>query len=349
MKSPDHVPASLGREGEAEWWRLRRQLDLADRFWLGFLFSNDPRVALVLRQRTAGVLRSGARILIELRPGTPDALQAMVAELLQGPGDPAGCIWLEALQADRPGGEEPWAAAWQELLLRLNGRRERLRRHLDCGLLLAMPSGLKDAVRRAAPDLWSIRGLVLEPPSPPVPDVAPVVVPAPAELPEGAEPVPGVELQIGGEPQGSDARALLRRAEGLLLRDQPRQAMSAATRALEQLDRSHPLAAQALAILARAKAADGDAAAAIEHLQAALQLSGEQKRSDVFLYYLWLKLALDRLGDLELARTAADGFLGLARQLVERNGESPESLRDLSVSLDNVAGVLQRTGDLGAA
>jgi tetratricopeptide (TPR) repeat protein len=37
--------------------------------------------------------------------------------------------------------------------------------------------------------------------------------------------------------------------------------------------------------------------------------------------------------------------LALARQLVERLGGTPESLRDLSVSLDNLGGVAQAQGD----
>jgi tetratricopeptide (TPR) repeat protein len=347
---------SLGREGENEWGRLRRQLDLANRFWLGFLFSADPRVARALRRRTSGVLRSQAMKLLEFRPETPEALRSAVAEVFQRPTDVVGCVWVEALQTDRAAHQGPgaWSAAWQDLFLRLNERRERLRRHLPCGLVLAMAAGLKDAARRAAPDLWSIRGLVLEPPPLPIADAAPATRLTTAVLPaEGVAPVPGVLAPLGARElpsQGGEPLELLRRAEGFLLRDEARQAMSAAANAVEQLGRCHPLSAQALATLARAEAADGDWAAAIEHLQTALGLrADEPKRSDLHLYGLWVELAQNRLRDLEQARSAAAGALELSRVLVERNGESPESLRDLSVSLNKVGEVLLRSGDLAPA
>jgi hypothetical protein len=63
---------------------------------------------------------------------------------------------------------QAWAAAWQDFFLRLNERRDRLRRELSGGLILELPPGIKPDVRNAAPDLWSIRALVLEPTAPSV-------------------------------------------------------------------------------------------------------------------------------------------------------------------------------------
>ncbi len=220
---------SLGREGEAEWWRLRRQLDLAELFWLGFLFTADPLVAAVLRRRTADVLRSSALTLLELRPTTPEMLQASLVELLQAPTHGIGCVWLEALRTDRTGETAgQWSTAWAALLLRLNERRDRLRRRLPCGLLLVMPTGFKDLARRAAPDFWSVRGMVLEPRSPVALSRA---APAATVISEqvGAVAVSDVALEWGetAEPESdSESQTLLRRAEGLLLRGEPRPAWS---------------------------------------------------------------------------------------------------------------------------
>jgi hypothetical protein len=46
--------------------------------------------------------------------------------------------------------------------MRANERRERIFRHLSGGLVFAAPPEIKPRVRNAAPDLWSLRSLVLE-------------------------------------------------------------------------------------------------------------------------------------------------------------------------------------------
>jgi len=157
---------SLGHQAEAEWHRLRQQLDLAHGFWLGFLFSPSGAVTRAFRQRTETILKSRALTLQALQPETPEELEALLPRLFE-PHSNTGCVWLEAPRIDSPGTEPnatgSWTRAWSQLLLRLNERRERLRRTLDCGLLLAPHSRIKPHVRDAAPDLWSIRSIVLEP------------------------------------------------------------------------------------------------------------------------------------------------------------------------------------------
>jgi len=157
---------SLGHQAEAEWHRLRQQLDLAQGFWLGFLFSPSGAVTRAFRQRTETILKSRALTLQALQPETPEELEALLPRLFE-PHSNTGCVWLEAPRIDSPGTEPnatgSWTRAWSQLLLRLNERRERLRRTLDCGLLLAAHSRIKPHVRDAAPDLWSIRSIVLEP------------------------------------------------------------------------------------------------------------------------------------------------------------------------------------------
>ena len=55
------------------------------------------------------------------------------------------------------------------------------------------------------------------------------------------------------------------------------------------------------------------------------------------------------LGNLEAARAAYRESLELSRQLRESLGDTPQALRDLSVSLDNVGGVEADLGNLEAA
>ena len=63
---------------------------------------------------------------------------------------------------DEPAG--PWTAAWDWLMMRANEHRDALRRHLNGGLVFAVHKEWKPRVRNAAPDLWSVRSLVLETP-----------------------------------------------------------------------------------------------------------------------------------------------------------------------------------------
>ncbi|HGG58432.1 MAG TPA: hypothetical protein ENK26_00755 [Gammaproteobacteria bacterium] len=52
---------------------------------------------------------------------------------------------------------------------------------------------------------------------------------------------------------------------------------------------------------------------------------------------------------LEVARKISGEMEALARKLVEQVGETPESLRDLSISLNNTASIAKAQGDLEAA
>ena len=70
------------------------------------------------------------------------------------PGHPAGPSPLT------PSPE--WLDAWDDVLQRLNERRERLRRSLGGALVAVGPPTLKPIVRNRAPDLWSIRSIAAD-------------------------------------------------------------------------------------------------------------------------------------------------------------------------------------------
>jgi hypothetical protein len=155
--------ADIGPGGEAEWQRLRRQLELADGFWLGFIFSPSPLNSAVLRRRTERLLRGQTRRLESFQPDSPSALKALLPALFTPEVASAGGTWVEALYLDPGDGEErPGREAWLELVSRMNERRDALRRHLHGGLVLVAPLEMKLPMREAASDLWSIRALVVE-------------------------------------------------------------------------------------------------------------------------------------------------------------------------------------------
>ena len=67
-------------------------------------------------------------------------------------------------------------------------------------------------------------------------------------------------------------------------------------------------------------------------------------------------MSLDKVGDvarelgqLEQARSAYQESLDIGRQLLQRTGDAPQSLRDLSVSLSNVGNVAWELGQMEQA
>ena len=154
---------------ESEWRRLRRQYELAEGFWLGFIFCPSPRSVAVLRRRVGRMF--WFRGLMSIRPTSPTELRDVLPRLLDTKAAGARCVWVEAVHLDsvtpRASTKEdpgPWAAAWDWLMMRANEHRDALRRHLTGGLVFAVPDEWKPRVRDAAPDLWSVRSVVLDVP-----------------------------------------------------------------------------------------------------------------------------------------------------------------------------------------
>jgi tetratricopeptide (TPR) repeat protein len=360
--------ADIGPGGEAEWQRLRRQVELAEGFWLGFIFSPSPLSSGVLRRRTDRLLRAQTRRLEVFQPETPSALKGLLPTLFTPEAASAGCTWVEALHLDPGGGaERPWREAWLELISRMNERRDALRRHLRGGLVLVAPPEMKHSVREAASDLWSIRALVVE-----LPLVAEGSL---REFPlntgsfserglsgRGPEAEALTEFALAeserllGKATGDEPRTmevLLRRVDALLSSGRTGEAVETARRARELAckdSRGEPrLQATTLHKLALAERAHGDSAAAAEHLEQAVKVLGSRdNRYRALLLDELASLALWR-GDLVSALAALEEALSLRWQLRAALGDTPETLRDLSVALTNVGDVQRRLGHLLAA
>jgi tetratricopeptide (TPR) repeat protein len=360
MAAPDLADSLLYRQGEEEWQRLRRHLELAEGFWLGYLFTPSPRTAAIFRERTERFLRSKVRTLRVLRPETPEKLKSLLPSLFDSGTAAAGGLWIEAIRSDssaRPSSSAgAWTLAWDELLLRLNERRERIRRLLKGGLVLAAPPDIKIRVREAAPDLWSIRSIVLEP-SPIVSDrrvvrreIIDAVHPSMTRTvrvpdPQAALPLPD-DLIAG-------AAALLRESEGLISLEEPWRAIEKAAAAVEMLQKADTEGgsldlADGLAILARAEEADGDLAGAAEHLETAIRLRKASPSHEVM---SWLDLLRDialRTGQLPQALRASQEFVELSHRFAQERDDAPEALRSLALSLLGLGDVLKRD-DFAAA
>ncbi|MGI8684687.1 MAG: hypothetical protein ACR2MO_06305 [Acidimicrobiales bacterium] len=344
-------PAALGAAGEGEWARLRAHLDYAPGFWLGFLFSPDPAAAGVLERRTQLLLRQRARPMLALRPTTPAELAEEALGSLFGPeAATAGCVWLTAIEGDRP--DLPsWTGAWEQFLLRLNERRDALRRALAGGLLLAAVPAVKPLARVAAPDLWSVRAIVLDlgareaakwddrldrDEAETIPDdAARKWVPLPVSHAMPAEVVRALDKVSRFLEAGSTAAAV----------ETGRRALELAQESgVEPRD-----LAVVLAWLSRAEEAGGDEQAAMDHARRALDLlEGTGDRLILELLDRVGRLAA-RHGDVAAELDARERQLDATRRLLEFSGETPGAQRVLSVSLDRVGNARLRAGDLPAA
>jgi len=153
-------PITLGPEGERAWSDLRRHVEWAEDHWLAFVFSGSVAQSSVLRERLGEAFVDLS--VVTLHPRTPESLRALPDSLMDAL-DAADLVWVECIASDPPSTDEgqPWAEAWRWVMMRLNERRGLLSRS-GAPLILAAAHELKITFREAAPDLWSVRALVLE-------------------------------------------------------------------------------------------------------------------------------------------------------------------------------------------
>ena len=148
--------ATFSGAGEAEWERLSRHLQWLEGFGLVFLFVSHAGLCAEVHRRLVDLCQLRAAPLQSFRPDAPDTLVEQAVALARRP-DPVylhgnSPLWL---QANPPGSE--WDGAREQLLRRLNERRELLRSSLQRPLLLVLPENFLAQAAHLAPDLWSIR------------------------------------------------------------------------------------------------------------------------------------------------------------------------------------------------
>jgi tetratricopeptide (TPR) repeat protein len=323
LRQPLAPEVVLGRDGEEEWQRFRRQLELHDGFWLGFLFTDAFTVSHAFRARTERSLRLRARHLLHLAPASPRELEATVPRLFDEDVRAAHLVWIEPAWGDRRTAEteKAWNRAWDRFFLRLNERRDRLRDTLGGALLIVAPRAVKPRVRDAAPDLWSIRAMVSD-----VVGAAPLVefggsrTAVGLETRQEDEPDLKVSMARSGPPIGDlhpEVVTLLRRAEGHLASGRPERAIPEAAEAVSLLQRENLPLDEALWTLARAEAASGDLAAAVEHSEVVVRDIDDHDASAFERLFLFAIL-LDKSELPARAEAAWRRALTMARDLVER-------------------------------
>ena len=271
----------LTKEGEDAWLRLKRHLEWCDHFALVFIFSAHPNVIRVFNERLANIYRARVTLLQPLNPEEPEQLITQtLPELLRPPEYKKASnspYWLDL--SSRMSKE--WKNARLNFLLRLNERREILRKAFVQPLILVLPSSELSAIRNAIPDLWSIRHLSLTTGSWIMPEEDRVSAPST----NNPIPIPDIDLEYSQS-------------------------------VIQEWDR------------VKGK----------ESTDRGILLAGFRAYQAVS--------ALKRYKD---SQQIAGSLLNFSRKQIERFGETPESLRDLSVSLNNVSNTARALGELEEA
>ena len=215
--------------------------------------------------------------------------------------------------------------------------------------MMVAPVAVKPRARVAAPDVWSIRSVVIEVPA--------RVERSAADSGDEIEATDGLRSPAG-EPV-SPARMQFREIDAFLARGETAQATALARKAVAtQRARSARLCAEALEWLCRSRTAEGDIAAALEHVGEAIHLRRSLVRSAGELSPLLRELASSLAlagklrqdtGDLEGSEAAFQESLTICRRLLQVDGATPQTLRDTEARLCNVAEVQHARGDLTGA
>ena len=160
--SPPDYLARLYRLEELEGWRLlARHLELTDGFSFVVVLTPDDAAVAYLRSRLpeiAGLTpESIHRVVFD-----PAAHVGSLAESLLDLEVPESTrlIWVDAdpIDPDRIPARDQ---AWRNALARLNRYRNSLQSRIHCTLTLASAFSLQTILREAAPDLWSVRSVVV--------------------------------------------------------------------------------------------------------------------------------------------------------------------------------------------
>ena len=246
-----------------------------------------------------------------------------------------------------------WVELWDNaariaVLHVLNEVRIRFARSGGGCLVLCGPFHLLEEAAREAADLWSIRSFAhaVRGVVPTRADTAPELTEAPSSSDDGDRSIWRVTLP--DEMRDERAAAVLRdvdRARALLSSDPVR-----ARRLLDGSKNADSELARVLFGLVRAEIGGifDDVVAVEANLSSTLMYVADFP-SDFRVQVADAALGIgERFGAYDAASAAAEESLGIRRGLADVLG-TPESRRDLSVSLDNVGRVAEARGDWGAA
>jgi tetratricopeptide (TPR) repeat protein len=154
----------------SEWQKLLTHFDLEpDQFAFIPVLVPDSDWEEVCRQSLAELLRAfEKKELYVIALEKPEELKNLAVTIfdLELEKNKYAAVWIAAPVTLRDDEREDWQAAWREGMARLNQYRNPFRRKFDFPVLLVGAEWTQQIIRDAAPDLWSVRTIVLriEPP-----------------------------------------------------------------------------------------------------------------------------------------------------------------------------------------
>ena len=332
-------PITLSVRGEETWLSLRYHVEWAEGFALIVLFSSNPALYGLLRERLANIYRTRVSHLQQVTPQSAATLTEEVMGLIRTPSalyvDAAVPLWLD-LAAGR---DSAWEHARDNLVARLNEHRDLLRQRWRCPVLLLLPAGYRQRLRELAPDLWSIRDFSLDL------DELEIMryegdTPCAGHLITGMYNARDTTSPFPQVPTSFDAAQWLEwerlQQSGATSREMLLAGWRAVDAALSarQLQRAVQIAQDVLKISREMRAQEGDTPETVRDLSVALNNVGR---------------VAEALGQWAEAETTYRESLALMRQQRERLGDTPETVRDLSVSLDSVGRVAVALGQRAEA
>ena len=153
-----HVAAS------PDWQNLLHYFDLAgEGFAFIVLIVPDGDWADACRQALERYLLASRQTLQVVSFESPEEFRDGLAERLLSlePDKETGAVWVAAAVPEAVKGYKKWAEAWRTAAARLNQYRNPLRQQLDTPLLFVGAPWIQTMLREMAPDLWSVRTLVV--------------------------------------------------------------------------------------------------------------------------------------------------------------------------------------------
>ncbi len=157
------VVARRYRLGEqAEWRKLLTHFSLSKDFDFVVLLVPEAEGAALCRRELENHLQKSGRVLSALEFAMPADLHRLPEHFLEEAcGDEIVCLWVAAVVPDYAPDYREWHDAWEQALARLNAFRNPIRKRFKCTLIFVGAPWLQPVMREVAPDLWSVRTIVV--------------------------------------------------------------------------------------------------------------------------------------------------------------------------------------------
>ncbi|MGH9838353.1 MAG: tetratricopeptide repeat protein [Blastocatellia bacterium] len=152
-----------GLDTSAEWERLLTHFEWRQAFAFIVLLVPDQYGAEICRHSLEQFLARSDKKLLTFRYARPEDLKKLTEQLMSlEPPAETGAIWVEAVISQAVKEYKSWREAWRVAVAILNRFRNPLMRRFNVPLLFVGAPWLQVLLREIAPDLWSIRTLVVD-------------------------------------------------------------------------------------------------------------------------------------------------------------------------------------------